>query len=269
MMVYLSYTLCSYDVVRPSFQHLPDYLKTTNYVLPTRGTDGPFQAAHQTRLPVFAWLDQTPPYLDAFNSYMSAYRAGKLSWADPRVYPVSDRLINGFDAGYSDTFLVDVGGGRGHDLHELKVLYPDIPGKLVLEDRPGVVANVSDDAFEVIPHDFFTPQPVKHARAYYLHSILHNWSDEDCIRILQQLKPAMRPGYSKLLLNEIVVAPRNTCWPVTSIDQVMLVIAARQERTEQHLAGLLSQAGFTLVKTYSHKIGHESLLEAVLEEDCM
>ncbi|KAG4220086.1 hypothetical protein PC116_g31435 [Phytophthora cactorum] len=199
---------------------------------------------------------------------MSAYRFGKPSWVDPGFYPVSERLVEGFNSEYSDVFLVDVGGGKGHDLHELKAKYPQIPGKLILQDRPAVISTVSDgsSSFEAISHDFFTAQPIKHARAYYLHSILHNWGDDDCIKILQQLKPAMRPGYSRLLINEIVVPRQNASWPITSMDQLMLVLAAIQERTEAHLTELLKKAGFKIIKIYSYESGQESLVEAELDE---
>ncbi|KAI1466310.1 putative O-methyltransferase [Daldinia caldariorum] len=258
-----------YDVARPSFQHLPEYLRNTNYALPTSVTDGPFQAAHKTDLTAFAWLDKTPPYLQAFNNYMSAYRSGKPSWVDPGFYPVSERLVEGFNPEYSDVLLVDVGGGKGHDLHELREKHPQLPGKLILQDREAVISSLSEKdggVFEALSHDFFTAQPVKHARAYHLHSILHNWSDDDCVKILRQLRPAMKPGYSRLLINEIVVPPQKAGWPITSMDHVMLILAAIQERTEAHLVELLKKAGFRLVKIYTYESGQESLVEAEVDE---
>lgn len=80
-------------------------------------------------------------------------------------------------------------------------------------------------------HDFFTPQPVKGARAYYLHSVLHDWNDDDCVRILEALKPAMNKGYSTVLINELVVPSQQAEWPVTSMDHLMLVLGAMRERT--------------------------------------
>ena len=258
-----------YDVAGASFRHLPSYLKKVGYTNPTEVTNGPFQAAHKTDLPAYAWMDQTPPYIEAFNNYMSVYRAGKPSWVDAGFYPVSDRLIDVFNAEYSDVFLVDVGGGMGHDLRELREKYPHVPGKLILQDRAEVIsaaAGTAEDGFEAAAHDFFTAQPVMHARGYHLHSILHNWGDEDCVRILQQLRPAMKPGYSRLLLNEIVVPPRNAPWPITSMDQLMLVMAAVQERSEAQFAQLLKQAGFKITKVFSYELGQESLIEAELDE---
>ncbi|KAI1380465.1 putative O-methyltransferase [Hypoxylon crocopeplum] len=262
----------TYDVAGPSFRGLPEYLKSIQYALPTKLTDGPFQAAHKTELPFFAWLDQNPPYLQTFNSYMSAYRAGKPSWVDPGFYPVLERLTQGFDANADSNdgegvLIVDVGGGMGHDLQELKEKHPSLPGKLILQDRSEVISTVSgtSSVFEVVAHDFFTPQPVKGARAYYLHSVLHDWSDEDCIRILEQLRPAMKLGYSRLLINEIIVPDRKPTWPVTSMDQLVFVLGAMRERTEAHWDNILKGAGFRIVRTYNYEMGSESLIEAELD----
>ncbi|KAK7734306.1 hypothetical protein SLS53_007956 [Cytospora paraplurivora] len=255
----------TYDVAGPSFRGLPEYLKGIQYDLPTKLTDGPFQAAHKTQLPFFAWLDAHPPYLQVFNSYMSAYRAGRPSWVDPGFYPVADQPTKRFDPTISDVILVDVGGGLGHDLEELKAKHPSLPGRLVLQDRAEVVASVSaNGTFEATPHDFFTPQPVEGARAYYLHSVLHDWSDDDCVKILEQLKPALRPGYSTVLLNELVVPRQNPTWPITSMDQLMLVLGAMQERTEEHWEQILARAGLKIVNIYGYEIGSESLIEAEL-----
>ena len=259
-----------HDVAGVSFQYLPKYLKNLGYQHPIDAKKGPFQAAHNTELPAFAWLDKTPPYLQAFNNYMSAYRTGKPSWVDPGFYPVSERLVQGFDAANSEAFLVDVGGGKGHDLRELRAKHPGTPGKLVLQDRPAVISTLSGaeaDGIEAMAHDFFAAQPVRHARAYHLHSILHNWGDEDCVRILRQLQPALKRGYSRLLINEIVVPRRGPTWPVTSMDQLMFVLAGVQERTEAHFADLLRRAGLRIVQVYSCEWGQESLIEAELDEE--
>ncbi|ROV89114.1 hypothetical protein VMCG_09860 [Cytospora schulzeri] len=256
----------TYDVAGPSFRGFPEYLKGIQYDLPTKLTDGPFQAAHKTQLPFFAWLDANPPYLQVFNSYMSAYRAGRPSWADPGFYPVAEQLTKRFDPAVSDVVLVDVGGGLGHDLEELKAKHPTLPGRLVLQDRAEVIATISSASgpFEATTHDFFTPQPVKGARAYYLHSVLHDWSDDDCVKILEQLKPALRPGYSTVLINELVVPRQNPTWPITSMDQLMLVLGAMQERTEEHWERILARAGFKIAKIYGYEMGSESLIEAEL-----
>ena len=83
---------------------------------------------------------------------------------DEDFYPVEERL--GYDTQTDDNnavFLVDVGGGLGHDLEELKFKHPRIRGRLVLQDQPEVIAQISkaSHGIELTTHDFFTSQSVK------------------------------------------------------------------------------------------------------------
>jgi hypothetical protein len=216
-------------------------------------------------LPFFAWLDKNPPYLAIFNSYMSAYRAGKLTWCDPGFYPIKD-LTTGFNPTFGSALLVDVGGSLGHDLQELRQKHPDLPGDLVLQDREEVISTLpKNTGFQATAHDFFTPQPVLYARAYYLHSVLHDWGDEACVKILENLKPALKQGYSKVLVNEIVVAEDNATLSSTSMDQLMLVLGAMKERTEKQWREILVAAGYKVLKIWNYPDVAESVIEATLE----
>lgn len=256
-----------YDVARPSFNGFPEFFKKTNYDLPTSLTDGPFQAAHGTDLPFFPWLVATPPHLDEFDNFMSAYRAGKANWYDSGFYPVADRLVNGFDATKSEVLLVDVGGGRGHDAQLFATQHAPHPGKLILQDREPVIASIENQdslPFECQAHDFFTPQPVKAARAYSLHSILHDWNDEEGIKILENLKPALEPGYSRVLLNEIVLSEEHPTIAATSMDMMMLAHFAVRERTEADWKAILEKAGLKFLKIHNYPGVAESVIEAEL-----
>ncbi|KAF4614375.1 hypothetical protein G7Y89_g15363 [Cudoniella acicularis] len=255
----------TFDVASPSFASLPGYLKVTNYKNPTELTNGPFQYAHKTTLPFFAWLDQNPPYLSIFNNYMSAYRAGKPTWCDPGFYPI-EHLTAGFDSTSNPVLLVDVGGGLGHDLQELCEKHGNLPGDLILQDREEVIATLTPCTnFKATAHDFFTPQPILHARAYYLHSVLHDWGDEDCIKILHNLTSALKKGYSKVLINEIVVSEENASLAATSMDQLMLVLGAMKERTEGQWREILGKAGYKVLNIWKYPGVAESLIEAEAE----
>lgn len=256
-----------YDVPGPAFNALPEYLKCTQYQNPNKLVDGPFQHSHKTKLPYLTWLDQNSPYLSVYSRYMNAYRSGKPTWCDPGFYPISERLVGGFDASISDVLLVDIGGGRGRDLEELREKHPLVPGKFILQDRQDVINSIPADSktiFHSMPHDFFTPQPVKHARAYYLHSVLHDLADDDCVRVLANLKPALKHGYSKVLLNEIVVLETHASLSATSMDQLVLVLGAMRERTESQWRDLLQQAGLRVVSVWTYPGAAESLIEAEL-----
>lgn len=253
----------TYGVAGPSFRGIPEYLKSIEYHNPTSIVDGPFQYAHNTKLPFFAWLAANPPYLAQFNSFMTAYRAGKPSWCDPGFYPVAERLIDGFESANSKFVLVDVGGGIGHDLVELAAKHSPLSGGLLLQDRAEVISNVADnETFTSKAYDFFTPQPEKGARGYYLHSVLHDWGDDDCVKILQNLKPAIKPGYIRVLINEIVVADENPALAATTMDQALFALGAMRERTEAEWASLLVAAGIKIVKIYTYPGAAESLIEA-------
>jgi hypothetical protein len=256
-----------YDVARPSFNGFPEFFKQRNYECPTSLTDGPFQAAHGTDLAFFPWLVATPPHLDEFGAFMSAYRAGKASWYDPGFYPVAERLIEGFDPSSSEVLLVDVGGGRGHDAQLFADRHASHPGKLVLQDTEEVIASVPDKdklPFQTQAHDFFTPQPIKGARAYSLHSILHDWDDEKGIKILENLKPALTPGYSRVLLNEIVLSEEQPTIAATSMDMMMLAHFAVRERTEADWKAVIAKAGLKFLKIYNYPGVAESVIEAEL-----
>ncbi|KAJ9661615.1 hypothetical protein H2201_006471 [Coniosporium apollinis] len=133
---------------------------------------------------------------------MGGYRLGQPSWIDPDFYPVQDLLVKG--------------GNLGHDLEEFRRKHPATPGRLVLQDLRVVIGQIKelDEKIEPMAHDFFTEQPIKgtfpwhHARAYYMHLVLHDWPQ----RILPQLTVAMKPSYSKLLISENVIPDTEAEW---------------------------------------------------------
>lgn len=80
------------------------------------------------------------------------------------MYPFDTELKTGNSA--DRPLMVDVGGGRGLSLLQVRNGCPDLKGKMVLEDRPDVVDSIPEEELpnvEKIGHDFFTEQPVKGA----------------------------------------------------------------------------------------------------------
>jgi len=127
-------------------------------------TDGIYQHAHKTDLNFFAHLQANPPNGERFNHHMGGYRQGRPSWMDKGFYPVQSNLIDGFENESNESALVvDIGGSVGHDLAEFQQKYPDAPGRLVLQDLPIVIGQITelDAKVERMAHDFYEEQPVK------------------------------------------------------------------------------------------------------------
>lgn len=257
-----------HDVSRPAFNELPYYFRSKGYTQPTDVADGPFQHAHKITVSLYDWRDANPQYDAPFASLMSSFRADKADWFINGFYPVQDRLTKGFDTEISDVLLVDVGGHRGDDLKRFASYHPTHPGRLVLQDLDVIVASLIEGSEEVPFHvqaqDFFKPQAVKGARAYFLHSILHNWNEEDSIKILVQLKSAMKSGYSRVLISDIAVSDEHPTPGSTTMDLLMMTQCSSLERTEAQWKNLIERAGLKLCHIYNHPEAPESLIEAEL-----
>ncbi|OBT72011.1 hypothetical protein VF21_08610 [Pseudogymnoascus sp. 05NY08] len=122
----------------------------------------------------------------------------------------------------------------------------------------------SSDVLLVDIHDFFTPQPIKGARSYSLYSILHDWGDDEGVEILENLVLALKKGYSRVLLNEIVVSEEKPTIAATSMDMMMLAHFSVRERTEAEWRAILAKAGLNIVHIYTYPGVAESLIEAEL-----
>ncbi|KAL9593641.1 MAG: hypothetical protein Q9219_007457 [cf. Caloplaca sp. 3 TL-2023] len=258
-----------FDVFGPGHLALPDFLESTHYKNPSDPVAGSFQFAHQTTDTPFEYMNKRPETLVRLQSHMAGYRTGRASWMDHDFYPVEANLIQGAEIVDSESvFLVDIGGGKGHDLQELIRKHLYLPGKLVLQDLDTVIADAKATGLDkkIVPmaHDFFTEQPIVGARAYYMHSCLHDWPDNAAREILLCLAPAMKKGYSKLLINENVIPARGAHWLSTGLDMTMMAGFSSCERTEDNWRKLLEASGFKIIKIWTYEPGCESLIEAEL-----
>ncbi|KAI1329423.1 putative O-methyltransferase [Xylariaceae sp. FL0255] len=261
---YASGIVFSFDRTQPSFPQLPAYLRETEFANPMDTSI----FHHATKVPVFQWFNEHPDVFKAFHDYLDILRIHRPSWLD--MYPV-DNLVKNLKPDGDSSVFIDLGGGVGKYLREFGKSAPHYEGKLILQDIPEVIdaaraTGVGDDdsRIELQVHDFFTPQPVRGARAYFLHAVLHDWSDNKCQMILGYLKDAMEPGYSKVLISDCVVANENAAWQHASLDIFMMDISG-QERTEQEWYTLIESCGLKIAKIYTKGKGNESVIEVIKE----
>jgi hypothetical protein len=257
----------SFDSAGPSFANMPQYFADTKYQNPENANNGPFQYAHENKS-AFAWLNEHPEVFQAFQSYIHGQREDRPSWTDEGFYPVHERLVDGLQPEGESSALVDIGGGLGQVLVDFITVTPGWKGRLILQEQEPVCqlakASGIDQRVEVMVHDFFTAQPIKGARAYYLRNILHDWPDEDCRKILAHIKDVMKPGYSKILINDSVLADRDPSWQHASLDLYMMALTAAQERSEREWYDLINSCGLKIEGIWSKGEGNESIIEVVI-----
>lgn len=186
--------------------------------------------------------------------------ARQAGWLD--IYPHQTVVDTAVQEG---PLVVDVGGNIGHDIERFRQAHPDTAERLYLQDRPEVVKlSKSPDPVNKMAYDFFTPQPVKGARVYYMHGVLHDWSDEPARKILAMHRDALKPGYSKLLIHDHI-APRERAHPhTTAYDLTMMVMVAGTERTQGQWEELLRSEGYKVIKIWTSPLAVQSIIEAEL-----
>ncbi|KAJ0115614.1 hypothetical protein J7T55_010437 [Diaporthe amygdali] len=184
------------------------------------------------------------------------------------------RLVERFDPSKGDgVLLVAMGNARGNDgfLRKVRELFRGHRGRLILQATEEVFIQVLLSGyvgiFQTMPHDISDPQPVQKARAYYLRTALRGKSEQVCVNILEQLKPAIEPGYSVVLLNEVIVSSQHAPWRVTSVDRVTGVTFAKKERTEEEMARIIEKAGFKIRKTHRYPMACSILIEIILDSE--
>ncbi|KAK3940163.1 S-adenosyl-L-methionine-dependent methyltransferase [Diplogelasinospora grovesii] len=259
------------SVCLPPMVNLHKWMKTKGYITPTTGKDNPFTFGNQTDMSMFEYMAAFPQFNQQFNHHMGGYRLGRPAWFDRSIYPVQQNLMEGFNPKYGGgAFMIDIGGNLGHDLERFRQAFPDHPGRLILQDQDSVIERVIPTlgtpalhkSVELMGHNFFTPEPVKGARCYYLHHILHDWPDDKCVDIVSHIKAAMQPGYSKLLVNEHIIPSMGASWEATYLDLYMMTLFGARERTDEDWRNLLErQCGLKITNIYNPGNGVEGIVE--------
>ena len=103
------------------------------------------------------------------------------------------------------------------------------------------------------------------ARAYYLRNVLHDWPDDKCQLILSQLASAMTPGYSKIILNELVVPDQKCGIVAAQVDIAMMTMLAATERSERQWHDMVEPAGLKIEKIWTDVLEAESIIELALK----
>ncbi|EMR64685.1 hypothetical protein MGN70_008615 [Eutypa lata] len=242
-----------FEMVNQTFIALPQFLRQTDYVNPTDPSNCPWQLGHHTKQSPFAWLQSHPEMMEFFLPWMANQRDGL-----PTVFDIVDfQQELGQKTNDSTILFVDVGGAMGHQCVALKQKCPKLAGRVILQEQAPAIEQVKAnplpgfEGIEAQVHDFFTPQPVKGARAYYLRNILHDFPNQKCIEILQNLRAGMTEE-SVVLIDEMVLPECGAPWRATQLDMSMITCLAATERSEVEWRALIDEAGFKIVKIWTY-----------------
>lgn len=140
---------------------MPSFFKENGYRQPEDPLKGALQYAFNTDKEAFDYWHKMPHVLDNFNTFMTGNRGSRPSWVE--WWPVESQVFSGLDLEENGVLLVDIAGGRGHDVQAFKNRFPKQPGRLAVEDLPAVIDDIKelDAGIERVKYDFFTPQPIE------------------------------------------------------------------------------------------------------------
>jgi SAM-dependent methyltransferase len=202
----------------------------------------------------YEFLDQHPEEASHFNAAMLGFHG-----AEPAA------IVDAFDFSGARR-VVDVGGGSGTLLGTILAANPSVKGTLF--ERPQVLPDAKSnlaaagvaDRCEIVGGDFLESVP-EGGDLYIVSHCIHNWDEENCVRILANCRRAMAPG-GRLLIVEAVVSPGDAPDPAKVLDLAMLLVPGGEERSEVEYRTLLAKAGFRLTRVVPTRTS-ASLIEAV------
>jgi orsellinic acid C2-O-methyltransferase len=191
-------------------------------------------------MPLFAWFAEHPDKARTFGEAMTGL-----------AHDTVPGIVAGYDWGRFGT-IVDVGGSEGTLVSAILAANPAMRG--VLFDLEAGLAGAADvlagagvaDRCDVVAGDFFDSVPAG-GDAYVLRQVVHDWDDDECVRILRTCREAMGPDGRLLVLERVVpdmVTP--DLRDVLMVDVVMLALLTGSERGERQYHDLFAAAGFTL-----------------------
>lgn len=111
--------------------------------------------------------------MENFQTYMRSFQLRSPQWVD--WFPVQEELLDEYiecressssDAtdGHLNVLLVDVAGGSGQHISLFQERFPNVSGRLVLQDLPTALKackHPNTQAVETLEYDLFTPQITK------------------------------------------------------------------------------------------------------------
>jgi hypothetical protein len=203
--------------------------------------------------PVFEYFAEQPKVAASFGQFMGwmTRRFEKFVHAQHRFEPFET--------------IADIGGSMGDFLLSMLGEYPgttgilfDLPETIAMA-RPAISASPVADRVKLVGGSFFEEVPP--ADLYTMKQILHDWHDDECEKILGNIRRAINPGGRLAVIDHIL---NNTPAPdeAQGTDVAMMVWDTGRERKLADFERLFAATGFQLARLTRNPNGH-SVIEAV------
>ena len=207
----------------------------------------------------FVHADREPSYGKAFDAGMSSQSRLQTGWTLDALRDCDLASVE---------HLCDVGGGQGHLLCHLLARYPHLHGTLF--DRSGVIekgpapwveALSVGERCSFVAGDMFIDVPG--ADVYVMKMILHDWDDDECVRILGNLLVRAGPA-GRVFIVEHVIPDSGQPDFAALFDMHMMCWGTGRERTEQEYQALLEKSGWRFVRTWFAPGGAIGVIEGAM-----
>ncbi|MFG2503217.1 methyltransferase [Streptomyces sp. NPDC048441] len=153
----------------------------------------------------------------------------------------------------ADRHIVDIAGGSGQLLATVLGAVPGARGTLIDLEHTLPIAGahlertVGADRVELIAGNMFTTPFPKDADTYLLSRVLGDWPDDDCVRLLSNVREAMAE-HSRLLVIEMVVQEGHSGLLAPLWDLHMLVVNGGHQRTLGAYHELAARSGLSIAR---------------------
>ena len=203
---------------------------------------------------IWNYYAQKPEEGETFTQAMHGFTSG-LAQEVARVVDTSTAKI-----------AVDIGGASGTLVHSLLMANSQLHG--IVLDLPDVAPSATAAAAALglaercraMAGNFFTAVP--EADIYLLKNVLHDWNDEEAVRILKRCRQAMRTG-GRVVVVEMLLGEMGEPGIAALMDLNMMVLLTGGERTLAEFSGLLQDAGLRFSKRTPIRPSPMAVIEAV------
>lgn len=203
--------------------------------------------------PFFTWLAQHPDEAKRFNRMMFEVHG-----------PETPAIVAAYDFSPFQ-HIVDIGGGNGALISAILAAYPG--RRATLFDMAEAIDAARRGEGGPLPGVSFVAGDVSATApeggdVYLIRHLLHDYDDEECIRILGHIRRAMSAD-ARVLVLEAPLPADDSPGPGRWLDLQVMVLCAGRERTVDEYARLFDKVGLRLSRTIPTRHPAMTVVEAI------